>query len=92
MLTVDHHPVGGFGGADGVVEDALVLPVVFFLQQVDHQRAHVLGEHQAGAGSQLVSVFFPCSSLHVAPCCLAAEVGRAVAGDEGFSRASDSNT
>lgn len=91
-LTVDHHLVGGFLGGDGVGELAHILSVVLLLQRVDHHGAHVAGEHQAAAGRQRLTVFQPLPGHHGARHRLAAEVRRAVAGDECSSRTADFNT
>lgn len=91
-LTVDHHLVGGFGAADGVLQPARVLPVVLLLQRVDPQPANVGGEQQAAAGGQRLLVLQPRGARRAAGRRPAADVGGAVAGDEDGGRTADLST
>lgn len=92
-LTDDLHVVVGFFAADGVADPTGEPSVVVLLQRADQYRTFISGKNHTRAGRpKRFTIFQPVYILHSAPRRLAAEVCRAVAGDEDTSRTDDFNT
>lgn len=66
----------------------MVLAVVLLQHRADQQPALVVGEGETGA-AQRFAIFHPRSGLHAAHGRLAAEVGRAITGDQGRVQVAD---
>lgn len=92
-LTDDLHAVVGFPAADGVADPTGELSVVVLLQRPDQHRAFISGKNHTRAGKpERFTIFQPVYVPHRAPRRLAAEVCRAVVGDEHTSRTDDFNS